>query len=75
MPMHFTLDLPVDGPAVVEITPLPMTEITPEDLRVKAKSVTDPMVVRMLSEAADAIEILRSEAATLRSELSLMVKD
>lgn len=43
--------------------PIPMTEITPEDLRVKAESVTDPMVVRMLTEAADAIESLRSEVA------------
>lgn len=46
-----------------------MTEITPEDLRVKAESVTDPVVVRMLNEAADAIENLRSEAAVLRDRL------
>lgn len=52
---------------------IPMTEITPEDLRVKAESIADPMVARMLTEAADAIDILRSEAATLRCELQSMV--
>lgn len=40
-----------------------MTEITPEDLRVKAETCSDPLVVRMLTEAADAIESLRSEVA------------
>lgn len=45
---------------------IPMTEITPEDLRVKAESVIDPMVARMLNEAADCIDSLRSETAVLR---------
>lgn len=47
---------------------IPMTEITPEDLRVKAESMTDPVVAKMLTEAADCIESLRSENATLRDE-------
>lgn len=50
-------------------TRLPMTEITPEDLRLKAEIVTDPMVVRMLTEAADCIDQLRDTEARLRMEL------
>lgn len=54
---------------------IPMTEITPMDLRVKAETCGDPIVVRMLTEAADCIEQLRDTEARLRTELVHFASD